>query len=336
MTDAIRNAAHDWQTRIEAGEMTPANRQAFEAWLAADPRHRAAYDRAASLWRQVGALDGTALPPRSLQPLARERFIAWRNGGRPRWPLRLAGGVAVLAAVLLVVLLPIDPRSLLSPGIQGFETRIAETREIRLADGSRVTLGARSGLSVELEETERRIRLRFGEAFFEVASDPARPFIVESDSLRVEALGTAFDVRRLGVGSRVAVAEGTVAVSSADPNGDVAPMRLSAGQQIASDDRGSLGAATAIAPDAVGAWRRDRLVYSGAPLSDVVADANRYHDDWILLRDEKAAQLEITAVFDARDIDGMLAALGEALPIVVRDRPGPIITIGGRAETAVD
>lgn len=337
-TQAIRIAAHDWQSRIEAGEMTPTDRQSFEVWLAADPRHRSAYDRAAGLWRQIGAIDRSALPARSLQPLRRERLIAWRNAawrdaGWRRWPLRFAGGFAVLASVLLVLLL-IDPSSILSPDSRGFKTQIAETREIVLADGSRVTLGARSSLSVKLGETARRVRLRFGEAFFEVASDPARPFIVESDGFRVEALGTAFDLRRLGDGLRVAVAEGTVAVGSAQPTGDVAPTQLSAGQQVTANHLGGLGDVTAIAQEAVGAWRRDRLVYKGAPLSDVVADANRYHSDWILLRDEKAAQLEITAVFDARDIEGMLAALGEALPVVVRHRPGPIITINGRTADA--
>ncbi|WP_162906601.1 FecR family protein [Algihabitans albus] len=328
-TDAIRIAAHDWQARIEAGDMTPAERQAFDAWLAADPRHRSAYDRAARLWREVAGIERTALPSRSLRPLPRERFIAWRSADWRRWPLRFAAGSAVLATLLLVMLLT-DPTALLSPDSKHFETQVAETREIALADGSSVTLGARTRISVELGETARNIRLHSGDAFFEVAKDSARPFIVESDGAYIEALGTAFDVRRRPERLGVAVAEGTVEFRATAPNDQTVSTRLSAGQQISADRQGVLDGITAIQPATVGAWRRSRLVYNGAALSDVVADANRYHDDWILLRDRTAAQLEITAVFDAADIDGMLAALGEALPIVVWRAPGPLIMIGSR------
>ena len=338
--EAIRVAAHDWHARIEAGEMTPAERQAFETWLAAAPRHRAAYERAAALWREVGGIERSALSPRSLRPLARERLIAWagrtsRDGRRPRRALRFAGGSAVIAALLLALLLTGLPGLPFSGG-ERFETQIAETRSVALADGSRVTLGARSRVTVELEETRRLVRLRSGEAFFQVASDPTRPFVVEAGDTRVEALGTAFDLRYRDSGLRIAVAEGTVEVRTAGTKGAATSERLSAGQEIFADNQGALGDIAAIRPDAVGLWRHNRLVYTGARLSEVVADANRHHEDWIFLRDDTAAQLEITAVFDAGDIEGLLAALGEALPIAIRHLPGPVIMIDRKAPESGD
>ena len=339
-TEAIRIAAHDWQARIEAGEMAPTERRTFETWLAADPRHRTAYERAAALWREVGRIERSALPSRSLRPLARERLVAWWDGAWrdvacQRRSLRFAGGSAMLATLLLVLLLNGLP-GVPSQGRQSFETQIAETRAITLADGSTVTLGARSRVTVELEETTRHVRLRSGEAFFQVARDPARPFVVEASGTRVEALGTAFDLRHGGGGLRIAVAEGKVEVRAASATDTTVSARLSAGQQISADRRGALGGIAAIRPETVGAWRHDRLVYKGASLSDVVADANRYHEDWIFLRDEEAAQLEITAVFDARDIEGLLAALSEALPIRVQQLPGPFVTIGSTPSEPVN
>ncbi len=312
--------------------MRSGERARFEAWLAADERHRAAYARAACLWREVGGLDKASLPPAARRPLPRERVIARYRDGRWRHPLHGAGGAVVVAALVLV-LLNVIPFG--HPDADVMETAAAEIREVTLGDGSIVTLGARTSLSVTLDARARAIELRAGEAFFDVASDPDRAFSVRVGTMRIEAVGTAFDVRRIGDGFQVAVAEGLVALRGLTAAGE-SSARLRAGQRVSVSGAGKRGRITAVNPAKLGAWRRGRLVYVGAPLSEVVADANRYHDGWILLRDRRAANLEITAVFDANDIGLMLATLDDALPITVWRPMDAIAVIGSAAPGASD
>ena len=321
---AIRSAAHEWRARVEAGEMGPAERRRFEAWLANDPRHRPAYDRAAQLWQEVGPIERAALPPESFRPLPRERLVAAL--GQPRRPLRQAGA-ALAAAALVLVVLEFDLLDHLDPNTLRFETAIAEVRDVTLPDGSLVTLGADSSLRVAMDETARRVTLRAGEAYFDVAKDARRPFTVEADDTQAEALGTAFELRRAGEGLQVAVAEGLVEVRLGAERS-----RLRAGQRVAAGG-GQLGEVRAIDPGKLGAWRRGRLVYIGAPLSEVIADANRYHEGWIVLLDERTAALEITAVFDATDIEAMLTTLAEALPVVIWRPLDPLVTIRSRSDS---
>ena len=332
--DAIRVAAHEWHVRTEASYMTREDRQRFARWLAADPRHSAAYERAASLWGEVGALDRADLPSAAFRPLLRERFIAWCRAGWGAWSLRFAGGSVALAALALL-LLQVVPFGFFDPSAEHFETAVAEIRDITLSDGSVVTLGARTRLSVAMDPKARTVELHGGEAFFDVAGDPARPFTVRADETHVTVLGTVFDLRQVGEGLRLAVAKGLVAVGPATPESKGPQAELTAGQQVSVGGEGAPGQITSVAPDTLGAWRRNRLVYVGASLSEVVADANRYHDGWIVLRDQRAANLKITGAFDAKDIDGMLATLADALPITLW-RPLDAVTFIGSAAPAAN
>ena len=319
--DAIRVAAYEWHSQVVAGDMSPAEQQRFESWLAADPRHRAAYERAARLRREMQALDKADLPPAGFRPLPRERFIAWCRVGWAHWSLRVAGGSLALATAVFV-LLQVVPFGFFDPTAEHFETAVAEIRDVILSDGSVVTLGAKSRLSVAMDGEARRLELYAGEAFFDVASDPNRPFIVSAEETEVAVIGTAFDLRLAGERLRVAVAEGVVELVRASP------IRLRAGQQISVTRDGEFGEISSVDPSRLGVWRRNRLVYVGASLSEVVADANRYHDGWIFLRDQRAADIRITGGFDPQDIDAMFATLADAFPIVVW-RPIDAVTIIG-------
>ncbi len=329
--DPIRVAAYEWHSQFVAGDMSPAEQQRFESWLAADPRHRAAYERAARLRREMQALDKADLPPAGFRPLSRERFVAWCRVawcrvawcrvGWAHWSPRAVGGSLAFATAVFV-LLQVVPFGFFDPTAEHFETAVAEIRDVTLADGSVVTLGAKSRFSVAMDGKARRLELYAGEAFFDVASDPNRPFIVSAKEVEVAVLGTAFDLKLAGEGLRVAVAEGVVEV------GHASAMRLRAGQQISVTHDSEFGKVTSVDPVKLGVWRRNRLVYVGASLSEVVADANRYHDGWIFLRDQRAADIRITGGFDPRDIDAMFATLADAFPIVVW-RPLDAVTIIG-------
>lgn len=293
--DPLIEEALRWLVVLRDPSADEADRRAFERWRAADPAHEAAWRRAQAVWQRADIL----------APHLRERRPVRPPSGRRLW-LRAAavGAVAIPAGVLLV------RSDLLSDLLADFRTAAGERRTFALADGSTVELSGASALSVEFDTRSRRLRLIEGEAFFDVAREPARPFIVEAGGGRTHALGTAFDVK-LGDGSVVvAVSAHKVAVSI---HGGT-PMIVEQGQAIRyTADR--IEPAQAADLRAVEAWRRDRLVFQDAPLGEVIADLQRCRGGRILLTDGRLRDLKVTAVFDTRQVDAALATIASTLPI---------------------
>ncbi|MEM7191049.1 MAG: FecR domain-containing protein [Pseudomonadota bacterium] len=313
--NAIRIAAHDWHIRNLDNGLTQREQDKLDRWLDADPRHRSAFQRAGQLWHETGSLTFADVPAAALQPLPGERFRSWLRAGWGRWTYRLVS-TSLVAGAAAAIMMQILPFGFFDPGADHFETGIAETRDVVLADGSTVTLGARTQISVDMTGETRKIALHRGEAYFAVQSDAERPFAVQVDDALVTVVGTEFNVSQREDGFVVAVAEGIVDVSPVDA-GNPDRLTVEAGTRADISHTGSANGTATINADDLAAWRQDRLVYLGATLEDVIADANRYDAAWIVMRDESAAQHRITASFDATDIDAMLATLEQVLPISI-------------------
>lgn len=339
MTDAIvsaemvvKAAARDWLLRFQLSKSTPADRAEFEAWRAEDARHDAAYRRFEGIWRDSAALtELESLVPAPVSP----RRSRWRSA----W---VAGGAALAAslATAVVVLLRSDLGTRLLPLSSGhYSTGVGQLRTLHLADGSTVTLGARSALDVNLGDRERQVSLTAGEVFFAVARDPLRPFVVAVGDRQVRVLGTAFEVRREGADMHVAVAEGAVEVvqpPTAAPavGAQEAPLErrvLRAGEQVTASRAGAISVSKTTVEPAT--WRRGRLVYVDVPLKEVVADANRYSRTPITVADERIANLSVSVTYRTNRVDEMLGALGRSLHLSV-ERQGEEIVLKAGAENA--
>lgn len=328
--EALIDEAVDWLVRVEAKDASDADFDAFAEWLAANPDHVEAYERADGYWQGLARVDrgkleafqrrraAGATASGSASPL---RFKD-RTGG---WLTALASAAAVILAVLLWVVDPfgygsVEPERLIYQSAKG------EVRTIDLEDGSRVTLGADTTLVVALQHDTRAVELQAGEAFFDVAPNPARRFDVRSGELRVRVTGTQFDVQRKGGFTQVAVAEGAVDVSfaiAANGSDRNATTTLESGQRVIVSRSGDLGAVSGFDPDRVGAWRHNRLFYEDVPLEAIVADLNRYRGQEIRVADREAADILVSASFDSRDIDAVLVSLAELFALeVVRDDAG--------------
>jgi transmembrane sensor len=235
---------------------------------------------------------------------------------------------AAVAAVTVLAVLPVI-RSMQSvpPVVTVVETAFGENRDVPLSDGSVVSAGAQSVLWATLTSESREVTLERGEAFFRVAKDPDRPFIVKVGTTTVTAVGTAFNVRRAGERAVVSVAEGTVKVDvQAHQQRTVArTARLSVGQQLSID--AADGGASIQTVDAIGiaAWREGRLQYRKEPLRSVVADVTRYSARDIVIANPQIADLQITGTVFANDVDSWLKGLETALPVrVVRGPDGSV------------
>ena len=336
----VRRDAARWVTR-RAFE-TANDDAAFSGWLATDQSHAEAYRAAKRAWSDLAAM-GEMSEYRALlgAPSWRERLVARirrrrQGAARPGWHMGL---VAVPAALLLVglfvVLSPLYP-SAIGPRAT-LTTRIAEIREVALPDGSILTLGARSRIALAFSARERRLRLEEGEAFFSVAKDPERPFIVQVGDTLVRAVGTQFNVHKGPQAVRVAVVEGIVEVAASRTVATrEAPRRLvSAGEAVIAPQAPPLRRLATLPAGRAGEWRRGRLVYNGAPLIEVVADANRYSQRPIRIADAGIANLRVTTSFRANQIEQMLETLSLALPLRLEHRPdGTVLLIPKTQESA--
>lgn len=262
-------------------------------------------------------------------PTLRERFFAlWHRLGETRLLAAPAPRWAMAALALAVVA---SGAWFLRPHAPDYATRIAEIRDVRLDDGSVVTLGAHSALDVDFTPAERRVRLAGGEAFFAITHDAARPFVVLAGDKRIRVVGTRFNVNYDGSRVHVAVQQGIVDVSRGAGPQPASRVRLIAGQQLMAVEAGPLGGAQPLRGAEPGAWRTGRLDYQDASLADIVSDANRYSAHPIRIATPALAEEHLTTSFRTSQIDQMLETLPNTLPVVVkRDADGSIEIQSGR------
>ncbi|HEY8066127.1 MAG TPA: FecR domain-containing protein [Methylosinus sp.] len=285
------DSAVDWILRKKEGPLTRKEQAALDAWLAADPAHAAALREAEGLSAEFSRLN---MRRPATQPRA----------GRRKRPLAAAAACAVAATAFFL------SRGDLSPFVfSDYSTGAGETRRMTLDDRSRVELGARSAVALHFTAASRRLTLLRGEAWFDVAPDASRPFIVEAAGGTATALGTSFDVALDEGGARVTVTEHRVAVASG-------------GKEVVAQDgqetsflRGSSASAPAAANVAkLTAWRRGRLIVEDEALGDVLAMLGRYrHGVVYCLRREICAR-RVTGVYRTDDplqaVADIEAALG--------------------------
>jgi transmembrane sensor len=222
--EVILQAAADWFA-LERGErLTPDDAGRLEAWLEADERHRQAYREVAAAW---AIASGVRLDPRVLR--GRERALQVSSRGR-RLELfgRLAAASVAVAIALGVGITFVSPTS-----VTTYSTQLGETATFRLADGSKVFLDTQSAVKVwSRKHGQRKLALLRGRAFFEVAPNKARPFVVHVGGGSVTAVGTAFDVEAKNNGMRVVLVEGKVRVLPVQAGRDSTPVEMLAGQEL--------------------------------------------------------------------------------------------------------
>lgn len=310
--DRIAAEAADWVTRHAGPSRSSASQAEFEQWLDADPRHLQAYERLSQAWADIGDL-------KHLRPVSEARASRWRLLLRPP-----ALATAMAACAALVALFIAAPNLFPQPAPQ-YATNVAQIEPIHLQDGSVVTLGAQSSIDADFTDAARRlVTLRSGQAFFEIAHNADRPFFVLAGDVAVRVVGTKFDVRRGPEQTIIAVREGVVQISAEGQQ----PRTLRAGDQATIEHQTTLFVTRPVAtqissvdPQNVAAWRDGRLSYNDAPLSELIADVNRYYAPGVELASPQAGEVRITTSFRTNEIEGFLDDLSRAFPVEATRRP---------------
>lgn len=199
-------------------------------------------------------------------------------------------------------------------------TPTGRTARLLLPEGSALTLDVHSAAEVRLTARRREVHLLAGGAFFAVARDAERPFVVQAGAARVIVLGTRFEVRIEADGVRIAVESGRVRVEGARAAGSPV-LQLEAGQAARVDGAGALLAEPA--PATVASWRSGWLEFDRVPLGEVVARLNRYRAGGPVRIEPAAAALPVLARVDIASGQHWLRGLPAVLPVTVdTDRDG--------------
>ncbi len=325
--DELRYEAASWITVLGRDHVTPEDRVNFKAWLGQSERHRHAFDSMSHLnsdLQVLKELDVVAEAAEEALP-ARTRFLSRRIG------LSMAAG---LAGVLVAGTAYVGYLDRAAPQQADYETKVGELKAVTLSDGSTIQLNTNSRIEVRFSAAERRVYLARGEAYFSVAHNPKRPFSVYAANGIVTAVGTAFTVRlREQEAVEVTVEKGRVALSAQPPSAPntaraPAPPRLNIDSpsvaQLSSNQ-------TTVFKERVEdieqmpqpkvvrkmAWRQGILVYSGEPLSEVIADISRYTDVKIEVAERALLNRPVAGYFGINEVNGSIESLATSFKLKV-------------------
>lgn len=301
----LTREAANWLARLQSGREPDIERK-FERWRNSDPRHAATFDRILRTYEQAGLLRYSA----TVRAVDHELPVH----GRER---RLRPALAVAAAAVL--LLAVGASFLLS-GRSPFAateavmltTRVGEIKQVRLVDGSTLTLDTDTRVDVQISRSSRRAQVKYGRARFEVA-EASGPFVVQIGNSAVETRDGVIDVERHALQGRFEVLSGAADVRP--PDGAIAPhMSLGRGQSLTVASSGT----ERIEPARPAAdWTRGMLEFDGTPLTDAVELANRYSRRHIVL-EGNLGRLRVTGAFRAGDTAGLSDSIAAAFHLSLR------------------
>ncbi|MEX2488017.1 MAG: FecR domain-containing protein, partial [Pseudomonadales bacterium] len=331
---SVNRQASEWVVLIESGDATDADQARFEAWLSDDPAHRAAYaalgntqSRLAKMRERFGQSD--AAEPGLDDVMSKLQRSGRARRGPHRWSWAAAAAAVLVAAVLGGILyLPGDP-------VIPYRTEVGERRTESLADGSTVTLNTDTELRVEYTSARRRVVMTRGEAFFEVAEDRHRPFVVTAGHGSIRAVGTGFAVRLKSPDVvSVTVTEGVVEVThspdnpsgTALPRATAEPPVLRRGQRAEYDREATrIEEVPSAELDRTQAWRRGLLVFEDASIAEVIAEVNRYTETRLVIADAEISVLRLGGTFKTGRLEALLDVLEKGFGIRVnREHPDTI------------
>ncbi len=321
----VAEQAAEWVIHLE--DATSAERAQFAQWLTASPGNVAELLNARATWE---AMTGKALehvpdtqtlldmlrtdvptPAPSRLPLPR---------GRRRMRMALAAGLALLAVGIgasVWVTRALDPRHAV------YSTAVGEQVTRSLPDGSMVVLNTRTRLRLDWSDRYRDVHLDTGEALFEAARDPARPFRVWAGGTIIRAVGTQFNVYRAPEGVTVTVLEGRVAID--EPGAQAVHAQLTAGEQARIGPAMTVSTQRLTEPTRAVAWQTRRLIFEGEALSQVIAEFNRYNEKPLALDEPSLGTKRIHGVFDAKDRQSLIEFLETFEDLAIEERAGRLV-----------
>lgn len=331
-----------WLVRRDSDTWTQSDQAALTQWLNASTARVVAFVRQEAAWQRLQRLQslGAGTPAGvvpspdewQLSPLFEKHVdadaatdlgaVAQPSRRVPWLKFGMAAAVATIACLIAARVWLFD--------VSSYSTPVGVISAVPMQDGSKVTLNTDSRIRVDISGGERRVQLDYGEAFFQVAKDPSRPFVVAVGDRRVVAVGTAFSVRRNADGTiRVAVTEGTVKIEQSGSSArheQGSDVLLAAGSlALTSRDHVMLQEKPLAEVEESVSWRTGFLVFHQTALSDVVAELNRYNTRKIVLQDPQLAAIRLSGRFEPTQHAAFIRLLEDGFQIRAVNEDGRVV-----------
>ncbi len=308
--------AKRWVVKLDG--LTPMEQKRLERWLKESDEHREAFEAAKREWDSLAFLQQLQEDPvQKGDPwVARKRARRKRNR---RYALPLAVAASVAATALIIGWLLVRPA--------GYEaeyyTAIGEQQNVALPDGSSILLNTRTSLNVQFDGKWRSVFLDEGEAHFDVAHDPSRPFVVVTSVGVVRAVGTAFTVYVHDEQTEVTVTEGIVEVSqtpetvvAALPATELPDSRPLPVETLGKGSNATISdAIEVVAVVDTGvierklSWQYGMLEFVNTPLGEVIDEVSRYTPKTLVIDDPELESYPVTIIARTDNIDSLLSNL---------------------------
>lgn len=320
--ETIEQEAADWLAKLDSGNLSKAGRKALRDWLSQDSAHVAALKSLVVIWGDMDVMLNDFQVNDSKHKV--KTLSLFSRFDLSRYIMTAFAFVLVSITVLLLNA-PEDSQSAF------YVTTIGDQRLEVLEDGSSAHLNTDSMIEAEYTESIRIIRLLRGEAFFDVAHDPDRPFIVYVGDRLVQAIGTKFVVRLTSENILVTVAEGQVELSKRNKyalpalneklTGSVKPQEavlISEGEAVEVFDNTEASQPKAIEDGEINrrlSWVSGELVFKNERLEQVISEVGRYIPARILIADDDLRDILVSGRFQIGDTDALLEAIEVSLSI---------------------
>lgn len=300
-SERTRDEAARFVARMDADAWSTADEAELQAWLAEDTLRQGLLLQVQAHWLALTPKAEELLAEPEPQDAGAAPTVVWRRRG-------VVAGIAASAVLAFGGL-----RWAQSPA--AYATRLGEIRRLPLSDGSVMTMNSGSELTVTMAQQTRKVEITRGEAWFEVAKDAARPFVVASGDVRVRAVGTAFSVRRREIGVEILVTEGVVETWAEGGRG--LRMRLEAGDRAMMSASAVIDYETGISSsvDRALAWRGGMIDLGGRTLYDAAEEFNRYNSRQIIIADPRIAREQLDGLFRVNDPEGFADAVKASLGV---------------------
>lgn len=301
--------AASWFVRLQRRPSDNELRDAFEAWLASDPRHPVEWAQVSGTWDRLGELKDEPEILAAREAL-RAELAQTKRAPQMRWAagiaaIVLAGGAALgLGSWRQSQQQAEQPAAVATAqAIAVYRTPVGGQQTIALEDGSKVTLSTDSEVRLTEWGAHRALTVVRGEAYFKVAKNPERPFVVTAAGRSVTALGTAFDVRVDPGQWSVSLIEGKIRVADTDASVDLTP-----GRHLTQVGDTPWTVETRNVAE-LATWREGRLVFDNRPLASIVDEMNRYSARKVRITDPALAATPLSGRFKSGDVAGFVATL---------------------------
>lgn len=329
--EEILELAAEWRARKDAG-LTPAEEQELIRWLEADPKHEDYFHQMGSTWDFMDIAQEADPSRLGLSEETRAKVEGRKVVNRiPGWSVGLAAAAALAFAWIGWTTWLRPPDSPEGQFQQSAEVASGFIKRMDLPDGSVIRMNSNSHVEVTYSETERAVTLVRGEAHFEVAKNPQRPFVVSARGAAVRAVGTAFNVALKHDSVEVLVTSGKVSVAPppepaflhAKATAPEGPAFLVAGEKMVLPLLAETTPvkATLAATDMAQAlsWQDRRLEFDAAPLSEIVGEFNRFNVHQIVIAgtSPELARMEFAGSFRADDPETFIKLIRTRTSIAV-------------------